>query len=158
MEILGAKSMQNYRKVLVGVDGSKQASHAFERAISIARRNDATLVIASVLNADKYVGVGMAIGAVHVNQMVEEDLLGNMEAQNEPLVAQARAAGIANVILDVSAGNAKTALAEGLVEKYDIDLIVVGATGTSVLERMLIGSTTNYVIRNAPVDVLVARD
>lgn len=150
--------MQGYRKILVGVDGSKQASLAFARAIDIAKRNEATLVIASVLNADKYVGVGMSLGAVHVNQTLEDDLIGNMREQTEALVAQAHAAGVNDVIMDVSAGNAKTALAEGLVEKYGIDLIVVGATGTNVIERMLVGSTTNFVLQHAPVDVIVVRD
>lgn len=150
--------MQGYRKILVGVDGSKQASLAFARAIDIAKRNEATLVIASVLNADKYVGVGMSLGAVHVNQTLEDDLIGNMREQTEALVAQAHAAGVNDVIMDVSAGNAKTALAEGLVEKYGIDLIVVGATGTNVIERMLVGSTTNFVLQHAPVDVVVVRD
>lgn len=150
--------MQGYRKILVGVDGSKQASLAFARAIDIAKRNEATLVIASVLNADKYVGVGMSLSAVHVNQTLEDDLIGNMREQTEALVAQAHAAGVNDVIMDVSAGNAKTALAEGLVEKYGIDLIVVGATGTNVIERMLVGSTTNFVLQHAPVDVVVVRD
>lgn len=149
--------MQGYRKILVGVDGSKQASLAFKRAIDIAKHHNATLVIASVLNSDKYVGVGMTIGAVHVNQVLENDLLDNMREQTQALVAQAHAAGVTDVILDVSAGNAKTALAEGLVEKYNIDLIVVGATGTNVIERMLIGSTTNFVLQHAPVDVVVVR-
>lgn len=149
--------MQGYRKVLVGVDGSKQSSLAFKRAVNVAKQYNATLIIASVLNGDKYVGIGTAVDAFHVNQVFENDLLDNMREQAESLADEARTTGVADVIIDVGIGNVKTKLSEELVEKYDVDLIVVGATGTNVIERMLIGSTTNFVLQHAPVDVVVVR-
>lgn len=38
--------------------------------------------------------------------------------------------------------------------KLNVDLIVMGSTGTSKLERLLIGSTTSKIIRDAPCPVL----
>ena len=34
----------SYQKILVGVDGSKQADMAFEKAVDIAKTNDAKLL------------------------------------------------------------------------------------------------------------------
>lgn len=31
---------QNYQTVLVGIDGSEQATEAFEKAVEVARRNE----------------------------------------------------------------------------------------------------------------------
>lgn len=58
-----------------------------------------------------------------------------------------------------------TALMEGDVEgtlcryrqAHDIDLVVMGAYGHSVIRRFLVGSTTTCVIRNAKVPVLLLR-
>ncbi|MEQ3509694.1 universal stress protein, partial [Enterococcus cecorum] len=36
--------MQEYRCILVGIDGSPQAFLAFEKAVSIAKRNEALLL------------------------------------------------------------------------------------------------------------------
>jgi nucleotide-binding universal stress UspA family protein len=51
----------------------------------------------------------------------------------------------------------KKALYFELPEVYKIDLIYISATGKRRLERMLVGSTTDYVVNNAPCDVMVVR-
>ncbi|KAB5915090.1 universal stress protein, partial [Bifidobacterium adolescentis] len=38
-----------------------------------------------------------------------------------------------------------------------VDLIMLGATGLNAVERLFIGSVSEYVIRNATCDVLVVR-
>jgi nucleotide-binding universal stress UspA family protein len=58
-----------------------------------------------------------------------------------------------------------TALHQGEVEQTlcayrreaDIDIIVMGAYGHSVIRRFLVGSTTTAVIRNARIPVLLLR-
>lgn len=149
--------MKRYQKILVGVDGSSQAREAFDRAVELAKQNEATLIIASILNSDRYVGMGMALGASYINKAAEVDMLGRLQDSGEVLVQQAKAAGIQNVILEVTKGNSKTALAEDLVTKYDADLVVIGATGTNVVERVLIGSNAHFIVQHANVDVLVVR-
>ncbi len=42
-------------------------------------------------------------------------------------------------------------------KKLGIDLIMIGATGLNAVERLLIGSVTEYVTRTAVCDVLVVR-
>lgn len=54
-------------------------------------------------------------------------------------------------------GTTKTIIARDFPKKHDIDLIVVGATGLNAVERLLIGSVTEYVTRTANCDVLVCR-
>jgi len=39
----------------------------------------------------------------------------------------------------------------------DADLVVVGAHGKGVIRRVFLGSTSEYVVRNAPCPVLVVR-
>lgn len=42
----------------------------------------------------------------------------------------------------------------GVAKKLNVDMIIMGSTGTSRLERLLIGSTTAKIIRDAPCPVL----
>lgn len=42
-------------------------------------------------------------------------------------------------------------------QKEKIDLIVMGATGLNAVERVLVGSTTSYVVTHAPCNVLVVK-
>ena len=67
--------------------------------------------------------------------------------------------------LEASDFEVTTALQEGEVERvlcdyraaHNIDLLVMGAYGHSVIRRFLVGSTTTSVIRNATVPVLLMR-
>ncbi|EKF50397.1 hypothetical protein C426_2237 [Lactococcus garvieae DCC43] len=43
-------------------------------------------------------------------------------------------------------------------EENNIDLIVIGATGTDMFDRLLVGSTTNYVINHSPCNVIVVKN
>ena len=40
----------SYQNILVGVDGSKQADMAFEKAVDTAKTNDAKLYLLSIIN------------------------------------------------------------------------------------------------------------
>ena len=48
-------------------------------------------------------------------------------------------------------------IAHDFAEDHNIDLIVMGATGLSAVERMVVGSVTQYATRNADADVLVVK-
>lgn len=54
-------------------------------------------------------------------------------------------------------GEPRTQIAEILVKRWDIDLIIIGATGKGPIAKMLLGSITSYVVRHAKCDVLVSR-
>ncbi|WP_430622000.1 universal stress protein [Enterococcus sp. DIV0800] len=54
-------------------------------------------------------------------------------------------------------GNPKRLIAFDLPKTYKIDLIYMGATGKGALERILVGSTTTYVVNNALCNVMVVK-
>ena len=43
----------SYQNILVGVDGSKQADMAFEKAVDTAKTNDAKLYLLSIINGER---------------------------------------------------------------------------------------------------------
>lgn len=68
-------------------------------------------------------------------------------------------------ILDQRPVNVETIVVEGLpggeilqaVNDYQIDLIIVGTRGLSKVKRFLLGSTSDWVLREAPCSVLLIR-
>ena len=42
-----------------------------------------------------------------------------------------------------------------ILKREHVDLVILGATGLNAIERMFIGSVSEYVIRNAVCDVLI---
>ncbi len=72
-------------------------------------------------------------------------------------IQEAKDAGISDVDYSIEYGAPKTIISREIPKKLDIDLIMIGATGLNAVERLLIGSVTEYVTRTAVCDVLVVR-
>lgn len=145
---------QEYRTILVGIDGSEQAKQAFEKALEVAKRNRAKVIIAHVIENRLYGVMGYSANNAELLQ-VETD-------QSKEIVEEYKQKALAQGVTDIEAlltfGSPKLVLAQELPEKYQVDLIMVGQTGLNVVERWMMGSVSEYIIRHAPCDVLVVRE
>ncbi|MFI3617013.1 universal stress protein [Enterococcus avium] len=119
-------------------------------AVEAARRNNARLYIAQVINSS-----GLLLNsATPIAQIIEEE----KKAALKLLEKEFSGIEYYNKQMITCVGSPKKDLYFELPEVYKIDLIYIGATtGKGRLERMLVGSTTDYVINNAPCDVMVVR-
>ena len=52
--------------------------------------------------------------------------------------------------------NAKRQIVQ-YAKENKIDLIVIGSTGTGVIDKFFVGSTTQYVVNHAPCNVMVVK-
>ena len=146
----------SYSKILVGIDGSKQSAMAFNKAVAIAKRNNATLYLLSVINGERYPSTSPS-GYGFVDHSIYESAVEEMKKRLGAYQTKAEHAGVKEVKTDVVIGNAKLELAEHYPSEHDIDLIVIGATGLNVVGRLIVGSTAAYTIREAPCDVTVVK-
>ncbi|PWA11132.1 universal stress protein UspA [Pueribacillus theae] len=146
--------MAIYRNVMVAVDGSKEADGAFSRALKIAAADGAKLHIAHVVDTrsltpmDQYAPYNISItdAESYGGKLLDE------------YVEKAKMQGYENVEAVLQSGSPKRDLPITLADKYNTDLIVCGATGLNAVERFLIGSVSEQIVRNAHCDVLVVRD
>ena len=134
---------QEYKRILVPVDGSQQSINAFKKAVQIAKRNNAELRLVTV--------VDKADNALEA-EAIERDLDGFFKA----LEAHAKKENL-TITKDVKFGSARKLIAEELVKDWNIDLIVMGATGKGRIAKLIVGTVTNHVVRHARCDVLIAR-
>ena len=146
----------SYSKILVGIDGSKQSAMAFNQAVAIAKRNNATLYLLSVINGERYPSTSPS-GYGFVDHSIYESAVDEMNKQLAHFKEKANQAGVNSVETEVEIGNAKVELAERYPKEHGIDLIVIGATGLNVVGRLIVGSTAAYTIRVAPCDVTVVK-
>ncbi|MDV5972438.1 UNVERIFIED_CONTAM: universal stress protein [Streptococcus canis] len=143
---------QKYERILVAIDGSYESELAFNKGVNVALRNGASLFLAHVIDTRALQSV--ATFDTYIYEKLEQ------EAKHvlDDFEKQARAAGIETVKQIIDFGNPKTLLAHDIPDREKVDLIMVGATGLNTFERLLIGSSSEYIMRNAKVDLLVVRD
>ncbi|EEX24035.1 universal stress family protein [Lactobacillus jensenii 115-3-CHN] len=143
--------LKQYSHIQIAVDGSKEADLAFSKAVAIAKRNNANLEILHVIDTRSFQNVSSFDSA-----MVEQ-VSADAKKKLEEYYDRAVKAGIKNVHYSIEFGSPKTIIAHEFPQKHQTDLIVLGATGLNAVERLLIGSVTEYVTRTADCDVIVIR-
>jgi nucleotide-binding universal stress UspA family protein len=137
-------------KILVGCDFSPDSSLAFEHGLSLAQEFQSELHLAHVIEPP-----------VQPNLFKEETTLaGDIQANYHKLLMQK----LRDMIPEDAANwcKPKTRILEGqpyeeLVnysEANDIDMIVLGVRGHGLVKSLLLGSTTDRVVRKAPCPVL----
>lgn len=143
---------QRYKNIMAAVDGSKGADLAFVKGVHSALRNQARLIIAHVIDTRALQSVSTFDADVYEElQQEAKDLMAGYEER-------AKTAGVTDVKIVIEMGNPKTLLAKTIPDQENVDLILVGATGLNAFERLLVGSSSEYILRHATVDLLVVRD
>lgn len=144
---------QKYLRILVGIDGSEQALAAFRRAVEVARRNNGKVYVASVIDQQFY----NVLGYTSLNENMVDQETQQVKELLQECKDYGKSVGYEDIEGIVAYGSAKEAIAHQLPEQHDIDLIMVGQSGLNAVERIVLGSVSSYVIREAPCDVLVVR-
>lgn len=143
---------ETYQRIMVAVDGSYESELAVEKAINVALRNKATLLLVHVIDTNAYRGEFL---------MSDYDFNEQIKHSDEVLsqyASIAREKGLSDIKCITEIGNPNVLLAKDIPQKEKADLIMVGATGMNTFERLLVGSTSEYLLRHSQLDVLVVRD
>lgn len=147
--------MLKYQNVLVPLDTSSLSELALAKAVAVAKRNDAHLDLLSVIDTQR--STSSYFGSMMTSDLVDK-LVGDARKYLETLVKQIEEKyGLTDVSTHIRFGNPKTVIAMEFIKDHKNDLVMMGATGMSAMERVLTGSVTDFVTRNAPCDVLVVQ-
>jgi len=134
-----------YDRILVPTDGSDGTRGAVEHAIDLATTHDAALHTIYVV--DTNVGTDASVpGTLGVLEQAGE-------AAIDEVIQQAKAAGV-DTIEGVLAQGAPHQAILAYVDEHDIDLVVMGTHGRTGLDRYLLGSVTEKVVRLSDAPVL----
>ena len=146
-----------YDRILVSVDGSPTSDKGLTEAIALARLTGGRIKLLHVFEPPF-----LAIGSESA-LMRGEDIYNVARDAGEHVLARAsaqvNASGVeaAQVLLE-SEGRRLCDLVTETALAWGASLIVLGSHGRRGLQRMLLGSDAEQILRTAPVPVLLARD
>ncbi|MDQ1251087.1 MAG: hypothetical protein QG646_156 [Euryarchaeota archaeon] len=146
-------SISIYRKIMVATDGSEHVRKAIATAIEIAKLSGAKLYAVYVMANDEF---SMSDPK---NAELEKTFVDYFRNEGKAATAFVETSGkaenveVESVILEGSPVHEIVNFAEG----NDIDLIVMGTHGKNAIERFLLGSIAENVVRHSKKAVLVVR-
>jgi nucleotide-binding universal stress UspA family protein len=142
---------KKYEKIMVATDGSKAVRKAIETGIELARLSGAKLYAVYVIVPSGYSPRDFGW---------EKSLREFLQEEGDKAVAFVEDAGktagikVEPVTLE---GHPAEKILE-FAEQEGIDIIVMGTLGKTGLERFLLGSVAENVVRHSKIPVLVVKD
>ena len=143
------------KKILVPTDFSELAGYAVEVAYNIAKTCGTELVLLHVVEAptsSSFSVDGEAKGPSFADNLYTIEMVKRARNQIQELIGNPDFQDV-EMFGDIKIGNAYHGI-KSIVADLDVDLVVMGTSGASGLEEILVGSTTEKVVRYAKCPVL----
>ncbi|MFA9517821.1 universal stress protein [Halopenitus sp. H-Gu1] len=140
-----------YDRILVPTDGSPEGKRAVRHALELATIHDASVHTLYVVNVSSYAGLPMETTWDGVDDLLRSD-------------AEAAVGEVESIAADYDVP-VETAVVEGspsreiidFAEREACDIIVMGTHGRGGIDRLLLGSVAEKVVRGSSVPVLTVR-
>lgn len=148
--------MSRFHRILVAVDGNAGSELALDEAIRLAQTQGAQMRLVHVMDELKWVN-GFESARAYF-----DDVLPRMRKSGEDLLARGLSRAITadvqaeSELVIQSAGRASDNIADE-ARRWGADLIVAGTQGRHGVDRVLLGSTAEQIVRHASVPVLLVR-
>jgi nucleotide-binding universal stress UspA family protein len=145
-EALAYKTIQ-LANILVATDFSPVSQRALDYAISLARRYDSHVYVTHVISADAYplAAPEVTVGLVETQRRAAENKI-------QEMLFSGRLNDVPYDIL-VEEGGLWPSI-EQVIERQNIDLVVVGTHGIGAVQKLVIGSGAEQIFRQCPRPVL----
>ncbi|WP_418285335.1 universal stress protein [Halorubrum sp. DTA46] len=143
--------MTLYDRILVPTDGSAEGERAVAHALDVATVHDAAVHALYVVDTASYAGMPMESSWEGIGDLLRSDAADAVE-RVERLAADA-AVDVETAVVDGSPSREIIRYAEN----NGCDLVVMGTHGRGGIDRLLLGSVAEKVVRGASIPVLTVR-
>jgi nucleotide-binding universal stress UspA family protein len=141
---------QLYDRILVPTDGSAGMKKVIEHAGELARIHDAEVVALYVVDASVFTDLPMETSYENIRSMLREE--GELALEDVETIL----GDTVDLRTDVAEGVPPSRITEYAVEN-DCDVVVMGTHGRGGIDRLLLGSVAERVVRRSSVPVLTIR-
>ncbi|OWT33481.1 hypothetical protein BGI41_02150 [Methanobrevibacter sp. 87.7] len=138
-----------YKKIIVPTDGSKNSEREIEKAIGLLEPNG-ELVIVTVAVKVKAHSLQSQGSLSNINDSLKEraiEIANEFASKIDPSI---------NVSIEISSGNPADEIVK-ITDKVGGGLIVIASAGETGINKFLIGSVANKVLKTANSDVLLVQ-
>src|SRR4051794_20969034 len=141
--------------IVLCADGSEHSDHALREGLSIVRDPTDVVLVTVVDPPDPslVVGTGMASGAMTPDEFDALEVAVQEEG-SQTLEHAIDAVGLAGVETKVLTGEAASSICD-YAKEIGAAAIIIGSRGRGGFKRALMGSVSDYVVRNATCPVVV---
>ena len=138
-----------YDRILLPTDGSEATTGVVDHAVELAHHHDATLHALYVINTASLTDLPTDSGWEGISEALTQ------EGEHALQAVEQRAGDVA-VETEMRDGSPATEIVEYATEQ-DCDVIVMGTHARSGVDRLLLGSVAERVVRSSTVPVLTIR-
>lgn len=147
---------QRPRRLLLATDGSDLAISALAAGLRLIDQPRELLLVTAVATVDPSIVVGAGHAGPVMGVADKQELIAERDREAQRSLVETL------THLNLEATQVSTAILRGdpgveicaRAESDDIDLIILGTSGTGGLKRALLGSTSDHVVRHAPCPVM----
>jgi nucleotide-binding universal stress UspA family protein len=139
------------KKILIATDGSEHTKKAVEYGIELAKNTGAELYAIYVIDTAAFASIPMDAAWESMYELLRQE--GDEATKYVSELAESEGLSIERVTSEGHPGEEILKYAD----KNSIDLIVMGTLGKSGLDRFLLGSVAEKVVRISKIPVLVVR-
>ncbi|HTX44302.1 MAG TPA: universal stress protein [Methanocella sp.] len=139
-----------FKKILIATDGSKRTQNAVEMGLKIAKEQRSKVYAIYVVDTVTFTSIPMDVTWENMYQLLKD------EGEDAVKAVKTGAPAGVDVETHVLEGNPAVEITKFAADT-GVDLIVMGTLGKSGIDRILLGSTAEKVIRIANCPVLVIK-
>jgi nucleotide-binding universal stress UspA family protein len=144
-----------YKRILVPVDGSPTSTAGLNEALRLAKNQKAKVRLINIV--DELMIFSSSEAGLNIEPIIESmKRAGKRVLERAAKAAAARGIRAETELWENATGRVAEVLI-GRAKRWRADLIVMGTHGRRGVNRMLLGSDAELVVRNSPVPVLMVR-
>ena len=139
------------KKILIATDGSEYTKNSIDYGIDLAKNTQAKLHVIYVIDTAAFASIPMDAAWESMYELLKQE----GDEATRYVAEKAEAEGLEVEKLTVEGHPAEEIIK--YAEKNSMNLIVMGTLGKSGLDRFLLGSVAEKVVRASKIPVLVVR-
>jgi universal stress protein A len=143
-----------FKRILCAVDFSPESVRAFHSAAELARQSKGALHVLNIVEAQPVVSEWLPVNGLSEMMLTLEE---KAEAAMRKLV-ESSSQELEGITLTTEINNGRAFVEiTNRARDWKADLIAMGAKGAATLEKIVVGSTAEHVVREAVCSVLIVR-
>jgi len=146
-----------YKKILLPTDGSQASHKAAEHAIWLASMSGAEIIALYVIDTSLFTGLPTEEAIIRVKEMLKDEGRKSFDTIVDLSLKCKEKLNTEIKLTFISKEGHPSGTIRKTIDKEGVDLVVMGTSGKHGMDRFLLGSVAEKIVRTASCPVLVVR-